>query len=74
MVVVTTPTKGQQLISVILVVMVTHEVSQVPLQLLVHTLSLAVGLWVIGYRRHQFDPKSLIYLTYEFSNELRLSI
>jgi hypothetical protein len=69
MVVVTKLTKGQQLVPAILVV--TGEVPKVPIQLIVHALSLAVSLWVIGHQCCQFDPKSLIYLMHEFSNELR---
>jgi hypothetical protein len=50
----------QQLISVVLVV--TCEVPQIPLQLLGHMLSLAIGLWVISHQCSQFDPKLLIHL------------
>jgi hypothetical protein len=53
MVVVIKLAKGQQIIPVILALIC--EVPEISLKLLVNTLSLTVGLWMVSHRRHQFD-------------------
>ena len=51
--------------------MLIGEETNILLELLVDTLSLAIGLWVIDCQSCDFDPKDAIQFTREIGDELR---